>query len=518
MGKRKLKIVGLFVFVMVFAFTMAACDMVSNTAVEDTAQNVAESSETGDLLVEVSGIEMREEVGAQSVHFSRFTDFKLEFQVEHQDDPTIKYNKTINLNNDDILKDNLGNPNGDYSAIFTALKEGKYNVSSALKGTNINSGEEVIIASKENYEAFCVAGMKVVARFEIQQTTGDLNITVDQFPSEETGGELIEEVKVKLLDLDNETVLREMDFNYNVEDQNLLVEDLYPVYYTIVISWEGHGSVEEEIQARVIPGKITNVPITLYGSQLIVDIDWKAEPASPTNVRVFQNEEGFLISWDAVGNADSYNVLRKRTPYYHAHFKEVGKVEHTGPGRHQFQYKVLKPELFDIAAYNFQVVAVREHPDKDYDLTSDPASPALFELDRATAWGGDTAGEFGDGWWYYYDTEGPAEQTIYVNLTVEMGTVEVIENPDNPNYITLKMTIDHVNWSLQTDKTDEVVKVQGFTEDNLPDMRPQPAFFDYQYDFDELNVDGDIITIDVPAVNYRFYGIKLDVMGIIYGA
>ncbi len=39
------------------------------------------------------------------------------------------------------------------------------------------------------------------------------------------------------------------------------------------------------------------------------------------------------------------------------------------------------------------------------------------------------------------------------------------------------MTIDHVNWSLQTDKTDEVVKVQGFTEDNLPDMRPQPAFF-----------------------------------------
>ncbi|MBF8437879.1 hypothetical protein I0Q91_12345 [Halanaerobiaceae bacterium Z-7014] len=510
MTRRKFKVVGLFVFVLVFAFTMAACDMVGNNAVEDTARNVAESSETGELEIVMSGINMEEEVGAQSLLFNRFEDFQLEFYIEYQNDDTVNFTETISIDNADILEDNLG----DISVTFTALRESNYDVKVTLTGFNTGSEQRVTIAEGTT-EAMVIAGMKRDVRLEIQQVTGGLDITVDQFPSEATGGTLIEDVNVELLGLEGES-LGEMDFEYGVEDQNLLIEGLFPAYYTMVISWEGHGSVREEVQVRVVPGKVTEVPITLFGSQLTVGVDWMAEPASPANVRVEQNEEGFLISWDAVENADRYNVLRKRTPYYHAHFAKVGEVEHTSSGRHEFQYEVLKPELFDIAAYDFQVVSVREHPGKDYDLTSDPASPALFELDRATAWGGDTAGEFGEGWWYYYDTEGPAVQTIWVNLETEMGTIEVIDNGNG--YITVEMVIDKDNWTLQVDDVDEVVKVQGFAEGNLPNLRPEPAFFDHQFDYDQLNIEGNVVTIEVPTDYFRYFGIKLDVMGIIYGA
>ena len=514
MRKRNLKIVGLFVFVLVFTFTMAACDMVGNSAVEDTADDIAESSETGELEIVMSDIDMQEEVGAQSLLFNRFQDFELEFYIEYQPDENLNYTETISLDDADILEDDLGDDG--YSVTFTALRESNWDVEVTLTGYNVNTEERVTIATGDT-EAMVIAGQKRDVSLEIQQVEGGLDITVDQFPSEETGGELIEEVNVQLLDLDGETVLGEMDFDYDVNDQNLIIEDLFPAYYTMVISWEGHGSVEEEVQVRVVPDKITEVPISLYGSQLNVGVDWKAEPASPENVRVEQNEDGFLVSWDAVENADSYNVLRKRTPYTHDGFAKVGEVEHTSPGRHEFQYEVLKDELFDIAAYDFQVVSVREHSGKDYDLTSDPASPALFELDRATAWGGDTAGEFGEGWWYYYDTEGPAEQTIFVNATVEMGTIEIIES-DDPDYVTIEMTIDKDNWTLQVDDVDEVVKVQGFAEGELPNERPDPHFFDHQFDYDQLDIDGNVVTIEVPTDYYRYFGIKLDVMGVIYAA
>ncbi|MBF8437880.1 hypothetical protein I0Q91_12350 [Halanaerobiaceae bacterium Z-7014] len=370
MKKRSLKFVGLFVFILVFTFTMAACDMVGNSAVEDTAGDVADSSETGELEIVMSSIDMEEEVGAQSLLFNRFQDFELEFYIQYQPDSSVNHTETISLDDADILEDNLGDDG--YSVTFTALRESNWNVEVTLTGYNVNTEERVTIATGDT-EAMVIAGQKRDVRLEIQQVTGGLDITVDQFPSEETGGELIEEVNIQLFDLEGE-LIEEMDFDYDVDNQNLLAEDLFPAYYTIQISWEGHGTVEEEIQARVVPGKVTEVPISLFGSQLTVGVDWTAEPASPENVQVEQNDEGFLISWDAVDNADSYNVLRKRTPYTHAHFAKVGEIVDTGEGNYEFQYDVEKPELFDIADFEFQIVSVREHPDKDYDLTSEPAN------------------------------------------------------------------------------------------------------------------------------------------------
>ena len=488
MKRRKLKVLGLFVFVLVFAFTMAACDMVSNNAVEDTARNVAESSETGELEVVMSGINMEEEVGAQSVLFNRFTNFQLEFYIEYHNDRDINFTETVNLDDEDILEDNLG----DISVIFTALRESNYDVKVTLTGYNTGSEQRVTIAEGTT-EAMVIAGMKRDVRLEIQQVTGDLNITVDQFPSEATGGERIDDVNIKVLNLDGEPIPgAEKDFNYDVADQNLLVEDLFPAYYTIVISWEGHGSVREEIQARVVPGKVTDVPITLYGSQLTVGVDWMAEPASPTNVQVVQNDDGFLISWDGVENADRYNVLRKRTPYTHAHFKQVEVVEHTAEGeRHEFQYIVEKDELFDIATYEFQVVSVREHPGKDYDLTSEPADgeftpdnggDPLFPGENGdndfyvgqqeTAFGGASWGD-GSRWWWYFDTkyDDPDDdydeylQPIYAGRNIKIGTVERSEPVDGE--VTITINFDG-NWGLQD--VDEAVKIQGYGERERPNV------------------------------------------------
>ncbi len=72
---------------------MAACDMVGNSAVEDTAGDVADSSETGELEIVMSGIDMEEEVGAQSLLFNRFQDFELEFYIEYQPDAKSKLHR-----------------------------------------------------------------------------------------------------------------------------------------------------------------------------------------------------------------------------------------------------------------------------------------------------------------------------------------------------------------------------------------------------------------------------------------
>ncbi|MBF8437877.1 carboxypeptidase regulatory-like domain-containing protein [Halanaerobiaceae bacterium Z-7014] len=517
MKKRKLKVVGLFVFVLVFAFTMAACDMVGNNAVEDTARNVADSSETGELEVVMSGINMEEEVGAQSLLFNRFEDFQLEFYIEYQIDGT-SYTETIDLDDEDILEDNLGD-NG-YSVTFTALRESNYDVKVTLTGYNTGSEQRVTIAEGTT-EAMVIAGQKRDVSLEIQQANGGLDITVDQFPSEATGGERIDDVNIKVLDLDGEPIPgAEKDFNYDVEDQNLLVEGLFPAYYTIVISWEGHGSVREEIQARVVPGKVTDVPITLYGSQLTVGVDWMAEPASPTNVQIVQNNDGFLISWDGVENADRYNVLRKRTPYYHSHFAKIGEVEHTAEGeRHELQYIVEKDELYDIADYEFQVVSVREHPEKDYDLTSEPTNGEFtpdngdpldpdngFEVGdfvEETAFGGDTWGG-GSRWWYYFDTAGPSVQNIYAGRNINIGTVEISEPVDGEVTITLNLKD---NWDLQQDE-EEAVKIKGYATADLPEKLTGVGIGNV---FDTYQ--GTDLTITVPA--YDIFIIHLDVEGTI---
>jgi len=390
MQKITMKTVGLFVFILIFTFTMAACDMVSNNAVGDTASDIANDSETGELEIILDDIDLEEseelennndldesdkfkdettKAGGKSVLYNRFTDFELEFYIEYQPDSSFNYTETISIEDKDIMEDNFGN---NLSVTFTALRESNWNVKVTLSGYNINTNQRVNIAIGET-EAMVIAGMKREVRLEVQQVTGDLDITVDQFPSEATGGTLMEHVNVKLYDLEGE-LLGEMDFDHGIEGQNLLVENLFPAYYTMVVSWEGHGTVEEEVQVRVIPGKVTPVPITLFGSQLTVGVDWKAEPASPDNVMVEQTDDGFLISWDSVENADRYNVLRKRNPYYHDDFVKVGEVEHAD-GRLEFEYLVLKPELFEIASYNFQVVSVREHDGKPYDLTSEAAGP-----------------------------------------------------------------------------------------------------------------------------------------------
>ncbi len=516
MKKSSIKFVGLFVFLFVFAITMAGCDMMGNNVVEDTAQGITDASGTGDLEVIVSKIDVPElaesanKVGAQSVLYNRFKDFKLEFIIEHQDED-LAYTKFINLDPSQIVKDNfdgIGN-----SVIFRALKECNYDVTVNLHATNVNTEQRLVIASGTT-EASVIAGLKSDVTLEIQQVTGGLRITVDQFPSEATGGDLIETVKVKVLNLKGNT-LQWRYFNYDTEDQELLVEGLYPAYYPIVISWEGK-KVERQIEFRVVPGKTTDVPIMLFGSQLTVNVDWYAEPGCPQNITVTQTPDGFRICWDGGENAEWYNILRKRTPYYHDGFMQVGRVDHED-SKMCFEYEVNKPELFEIATYEFRVVSVREHPYKPYDLTSEACGPETLVFECTSAFGGEFSGD-GPAWWYYFDTDGPETQKIYADRDIKIGyvTISAVGNDNGEGieaaeYIEngeVEISIKFINdWGLCVLDDDDAVKVQGYNEGYLPGKRPAAGLFE--------TYKGNDLVFTVPAFDY--YVIKLDVYGEVNG-
>ena len=520
MKKSFIKIIGLFVFLFVFAITMAGCDMMGNNVVEDTARGITDASETGDLEVIVNKIDVPElveaanKVGAQSVIHNRFTDFKLIFTITHQTEEDVNYSKTIDLDDDDIIKDNFGDDG--ISMTFTGLKECNYDVEVNLYGTNTGTEEENVMIASGKTEASVIAGLKRSVNLEVQQSKGNIKITVDQFPSEVTGGEIIRLVNIKLLDLKgNEIENANMDFDHDTENQYLLVEDLFPAYYTMVISWND-GQVREEVQVRVIPGKTIDIPVTLFGSQLTVNVDWYAEPGCPQNITVTQTPEGFKICWYGGENAEWYNILRKRTPYYHDGFMQVGQVDHED-GKMCFVYEINKPELFEIATYEFKVVSVREHPGKLYNLTSEPCGPETLVFECTSAFGGKIAGD-GPAWWFYFDTGGPGIQPIYADRDIKIGYVTInavgndngegIEAAEYVENDEVKISIEFINdWGLCDLDDDDAVKVQGYNEGYLPGKRPAAGLFE--------TYKGNDLEFTVPAFDY--YVIKLDVYGEVNG-
>jgi hypothetical protein len=109
-----------------------------------------------------------------------------------------------------------------------------------------------------------------------------------------------------------------------------------------------------------------------------------------------------------------------------------------------------------------------------------------------TAWGGNTGVNVGDpgAWWYYFVVADGSPQTIWAGQTINVGTV-TYEN----GQLIINLT---GGWELQD--VSESVKIQGYTADDLPTVRPAAGNFEYKGT--EL-----IVTVDP----YPYYAIHLDV-------
>jgi hypothetical protein len=120
------------------------------------------------------------------------------------------------------------------------------------------------------------------------------------------------------------------------------------------------------------------------------------------------------------------------------------------------------------------------------------------ECQTETAWGGDTGVNVNDpgAWWYYYDTSGDVEQTIWAGQDINVGTVEVADGT-----VTIELTGD---WDLQSGQ--ETVKIQGYDSiDDLsldPKGKPIPGMLSYK---------GNDISQGIFIGEYTYYAIHLDV-------
>jgi hypothetical protein len=104
-----------------------------------------------------------------------------------------------------------------------------------------------------------------------------------------------------------------------------------------------------------------------------------------------------------------------------------------------------------------------------------------------TAWGGSYPGG-GNAWWYYFDTNGSATQSIYAGQYLTAGDV---------TYANGNLTINLGSWQLQN--VDEPVKIQAYNE--LPASKPTPGLF--------TTYKGNSLIVPVTHANY--YAIHLDV-------
>jgi hypothetical protein len=103
-----------------------------------------------------------------------------------------------------------------------------------------------------------------------------------------------------------------------------------------------------------------------------------------------------------------------------------------------------------------------------------------------TAYGGNLEGA-GKAWWFYFDTQGPATQTIYAGQKETDGTV---------TWNGTSLVINLGSGKLQ--EVSEPVKVQGYN--TLPDKRPASGLF--------TTYKGSSLT--VPGNGSRYYAIHLD--------
>ncbi len=115
-----------------------------------------------------------------------------------------------------------------------------------------------------------------------------------------------------------------------------------------------------------------------------------------------------------------------------------------------------------------------------------------------TAWGGNSEGSKdgcnnpGNGaWWYYFDTQGPACQNIYVGQQLMNGGSICYANGQ------LTITLGG-GWTLQNGS--ETVKVEGYNE-NLPTCHPAPGQFEMYKG----------TSLTVPTNGSRYYAVHLDV-------
>ncbi|MGM0421304.1 MAG: hypothetical protein ACQEQG_09945, partial [Bacillota bacterium] len=188
-------------------------------------------------------------------------------------------------------------------------------------------------------------------------------------------------------------------------------------------------------------------------------------------------------------------------------------VDHTGVGdSHEFEHCVDKDELMEDGEFSFKVVSVRELEGEDYNLTSEACGPESGdepgdivdeEYEEATAFAGDAQCPDADmeegAWWYSYEVAVGGEQNIYANQDMEIGTVD-ISDPDDKGNVMITMELDD-GWRLQ-DVIDPV-KIQGYADGDLPESRPAAGPF--------TTYKGDQLTVEVPAEDFAFYVIHLDV-------
>ena len=91
-----------------------------------------------------------------------------------------------------------------------------------------------------------------------------------------------------------------------------------------------------------------------------------------------------------------------------------------------------------------------------------------------TAWGGDTPLNVGTAgaWWYYFDVNGEITQNIYAGQYTLIGTVTY-----DGETVTIDLYDNATLIDIADEDGDESVKIQGYTVETLPTVRPSAGHF-----------------------------------------
>jgi SdrD B-like domain len=157
-----------------------------------------------------------------------------------------------------------------------------------------------------------------------------------------------------------------------------------------------------------------------------------------------------------------------------------------------FEIVGLDESLTDIDFGFYLEIVEPEVPEEEPE--EEPEGPAGSE---ETAWAGNIEGA-GNAWWFYFDTQSSATQSIYAGQNLVEGASVTYEQRIDGNYFVI---VYGPNMGMQD--VSETVKIEGY--DVIPTVRPAAGQFTYKSD-------GSPLEIFVGTVDYRYYAFHLDVV------
>lgn len=344
MNYKNLKIASSLFIILVFAFTMTACD---------TAMNGQNVSKTGDLYITASIEDSIKTLSAKSsknetlnVIEERGSDYELIIKIKHKKTGREKiYSPSISDYNDLITKNSFN---------FKKIATGNWAITVNVKAEIGEYGKTTIAREEKIVTATVSAGQTITTAVNVIQEKGGLVLNAGD------GITNLSDLKTLELKDSNGTV---RIFN---SDDNIW-ENLNAKHYELFVELTKDDiTYSQKLSIMILPGITQNITINIVEGSSGFNISYNFPPKIPEGLTASADNtnEKIILNWTSNSNVNSYNIVRREPYSSRNHWEVIAKDITTN----SYEDKTVITNIF----YEYAIVAVNDNLSSDYSQHTDP--------------------------------------------------------------------------------------------------------------------------------------------------